>query len=86
MTKTLSSAVSRLVVASAVALALSATAADASQQQFCAGFEAGWKAAFEERSMLAQLTPLCPLAPLGRDTFASGYEFGLRSALAKIGR
>lgn len=64
-------------------LALVATAAHA-QSAFCSGFEAGWAAAFENRGMLVALTPLCPLAPLGRDSFQGGYEMGLTRALAYI--
>jgi hypothetical protein len=54
------------------------------QSAFCAGFEAGWKAAFENRNKLPALTPLCPLPRAGGDTFQHGYERGMMAALAHI--
>lgn len=78
-----------MVRASAIAIALllalsPATALAASA--YCEGFAAGWKAAFETRGKLVQLTPLCPLPPLGRDNYQSGYEAGLLRALSQMSR
>jgi hypothetical protein len=60
--------------------------AHADSGDFCRGFEAGWKAAYENHNKLVALTPLCPLPPLNGDTYQGGYERGLRAALAKMGQ
>lgn len=70
----------------AVALLGAPMAAQASAADFCAGFEAGWRNAFETRGKLVQLTPLCPLPPIGRDNYQSGYEAGLLRALSQMSR
>lgn len=65
-----------------LAIAAGAVASQAqAQSAFCAGWEAGWKAAFENRNKLVALTPLCPLPRAGADTFQHGYERGLTAAL-----
>lgn len=55
-------------------------------QGFCEGFSAGWRSAFENRGMIVGITPICPIPPIGRDTFAGGYEAGMLAALRQIGR
>ncbi|MFN9847726.1 MAG: hypothetical protein ACK56C_05100 [Alphaproteobacteria bacterium] len=74
----------RIVLFAGTLIAAATLATAASASAFCDGFEAGWKSAFENRGKLVQLTPLCPLAPLGRDTFQGGYEMGLLAALSKM--
>lgn len=68
-----------------IAAAMVATSVQA-QTAFCAGWEAGWRAAFENRNMLPALTPLCPLPRLGGDTFQAGYERGLIAAMGELAR
>lgn len=70
----------RWVIGGAVALAAVSSAAWA-QGSFCDGFKAGWTAAFQNHGRMAALTPLCPLPPLGGNSFQSGYEAGLEAAL-----
>jgi hypothetical protein len=60
--------------------------AHAAPGDFCKGFEAGWKSAYENRNMFVAATPFCPFPPFNGDTFSVGYEVGLRAALAKIGK
>lgn len=70
----------------AAAIVLSPAAASAGQNEFCAGFQAGFKAAFETRRMIPQIPPICPIPPIGGDNFQSGYEAGLLLALSRMGR
>lgn len=53
------------------------------QDQFCDGYEAGYKAGwcYGKYSCLEPLTPLCPLARLGEDSFEGGYNRGFLDGL-----
>lgn len=68
----------------AAVLALTPAAALADQNAYCAGFAAGWRAAFENHHKLVQITPICPIPPVGRDTFEGGFEAGMLAALARM--
>jgi hypothetical protein len=67
-------------------LAVAAIATTANASEFCRGFEAGWKAAFQNRGMIVGVTPVCPVPPVGRATFQGGYEMGLLAALSQMPR
>lgn len=73
----------RWIIGGGVALAAISSTAWAGQD-FCAGFTAGWAAAFQNHNKMVALTPLCPLPPLGGDTFQVGYERGLTAGLGYI--
>ena len=62
----------------AVALVASSLAA-ASQDEFCAGFEEGFRSIKGSMAMLP-LCPLAPLTPLGSTAFREGIKAGIRAA------
>lgn len=68
----------------AIVAAASLVAASAHAEGFCEGFQAGWKAAFENHGKIVGITPICPIPPIGHDSFQGGYEAGLMRALAQI--
>jgi len=67
-------------------LAAAFTAAPALAQSggFCEGFRAGWAAAFQNRGMIVAVTPVCPVPPVGGNSFQVGYERGLTAALGYL--
>lgn len=75
--------VRRALLAGALALVASAAAA---QSAFCAGWAAGWEAAYRNRNMIPAVAPVCPIPPIGGDSFEVGYERGMLAALARIQR
>lgn len=67
------------------ALAASAIAAPAAAQSaFCAGFQAGWTSAYQNRRLIPDIPPICPIPPIGGNTYQAGYEMGLMAALQRI--
>ena len=67
-----------------LALAGLAGTARADQRQFCAGFADGWRGVFENRGMIPAIAPICPIPPIGRDTYAGGFEMGMTAALRHL--
>lgn len=55
-----------------------------SSSPFCSGFEAGYVAGYcgGSATCLEPLVPLCPLPPLGQDSFAGGYRIGMLRGMA----
>lgn len=69
-----------------LALSLAGTAAIAQSGDYCAGYRAGWGAAFRNRNMPPAPTPPCPPAPPGQHgSFEAGFEAGMLAALQEIG-
>lgn len=64
-------------------LGLLATPAFAGYDDFCSGFEEGYKAGWCEGSSVCMepMVPMCPMAPIGRDNFQGGYAVGFKQAL-----
>jgi len=67
-----------LLLAATVALG-AASLAYAGQDQFCAGFEEGYKS-IKGDMVLVPLCPLAPLTPLGSTDFREGIKAGIRAA------
>lgn len=61
-------------------------ASSAAASGYCEGFAAGWKAAFQNAGKIEGILPICPIPPIGLDTFHGGYQAGMLAALSKIGR
>jgi hypothetical protein len=61
------------------AVLLSAVPAFASQEEFEAGFTAGYVAGYRHvhgANAIEPIVPIAPLAPLGRDTYQEGFIYG----------
>lgn len=71
-----------LMLGVAVAAAIAAPAY--AQSSFCAGWESGWRAAFENRGMMVAMTPMCPMPRMGGDSYDAGFERGMVAALGYI--
>lgn len=52
---------------------------------FCAGYKDGYKAGYcyGQYGCLAPLTPMCPMARLGENTYMDGYNRGFLAGLNK---
>jgi len=70
----------RWIIGGVMALAAVSTAARA-QSPFCVGFEAGWRAGFQNHNRMAAITPICPIPAIGGDSYQAGFERGLVAAL-----
>jgi hypothetical protein len=69
----------RKLVSLVILALLTATIAQANQQDFCAGFEQGYKA-IKGNMVLVPLCPLAPLTPLGSTDFQEGIKAGMAAA------
>lgn len=64
----------------AFVLAISApAAAQANQQDFCAGFEQGFKA-IKGNMVILPICPIAPITPIGSTDFQEGIKAGIRAA------
>lgn len=68
--------ISTVFIASTLGLA---SLAYAGQDEFCAGFEEGYKS-IKGDMVLVPLCPLAPLTPLGSTDFREGIKAGIRAA------
>lgn len=71
------SVVTRLFAA--VLLAASSMAFAGDQEEYCSGFEEGYKSVKGDM-VLVPLCPLAPLTPLGSTPFREGIKAGIRAA------
>lgn len=76
----------RLAIFGATLVAAVSIASSAAASGYCEGFAAGWKAAFQNAGKIEGILPICPIPPIGQDTFQGGYQAGMLAALAKMGR
>lgn len=63
----------------ALALAFATPAFSNDQDEFCVGFEEGYKA-IKGEMVLVPLCPLAPLTPLGSTPFREGLKAGMAAA------
>lgn len=63
-----------------VATFLFATPALANQQEFCAGFEEGYKA-IKGNMVMVPMCPMAPMTPMGSTPFQEGIKVGMAKAL-----
>lgn len=49
-----------------------------SQNDFCNGWENGYKRAYEDNNKFVGITPVCPIPKIGADTYTIGYKLGLK--------
>ena len=54
---------------------------------YCEGFEEGYKGGYCYRkySCIAPITPICPIARIGEDTYQDGYNRGFLAGLNRQG-
>jgi hypothetical protein len=52
-------------------------------EDFDRGYELGWKEGYKKGQGQFALPPLCPLPPLGEDTFFGGYNEGFLAGMAE---
>lgn len=67
---------------------LISVSANAYDDDFCEGFELGYKEGYcygQGYGCLEPLTPLCPLPRLGEDSFKGGYQRGFLVGLRTRG-
>lgn len=62
---------------------LSVTSSDRNKT-FCEGWEEGYKNGHEDNNEFLGITPICPIAKIGIDTYRAGYSLGYKKALRKI--
>ncbi len=70
-----------LLLAATISLGV-AQIAYGSQDEFCAGFEEGYKS-IKGDMVLVPLCPLAPLTPLGSTDFREGIKAGIRAAQSR---
>lgn len=69
----------KLISSLALLVTLFGSPAMASQAEFCAGFEEGYKT-IKGDMVLVPLCPLAPLTPLGSTAFREGLKAGMSAA------
>ena len=67
------------VIATAALLALAVPAVAGDREEFCAGFEMGYKTV-KGNNVLVPLCPLEPLTPLGSTPYQEGLKAGMQAA------
>ena len=67
------------LLVAAVAVFSASQVAYAGQDEFCAGFEEGYKT-IKGDMVLVPLCPLAPLTPLGSTDYREGLKAGMRDA------
>jgi len=60
-------------------LLASADFAQATQAEFCAGFEQGYKA-IKGNMVIVPICPIAPITPIGSTDFQEGIKAGMRAA------
>jgi hypothetical protein len=70
----------RKFVAALTAVFISANASIASQAEFCAGFEEGYKTVKGDM-VIVPICPIAPITPIGSTPFREGIKAGMAAAL-----
>ncbi|MFN7497464.1 MAG: hypothetical protein ACK5XZ_09360 [Hyphomonadaceae bacterium] len=71
-----------VIFLAALVVASSQPVLAAPQDEFCAGFEEGYRS-IKGSMVLLPLCPLAPLTPLGSTPFREGIKAGIREALKR---
>lgn len=66
----------------AAVLLAASTVSHATQAEFCAGFEQGYKA-IKGSMVIVPICPIAPITPIGSTDFQEGIKAGMRAAQAQ---